>query len=58
MGCQQTAHRNISVYQQVKMRISLKYMIEGMLKIPSREKTNETLKLLPDVFCFMYITVT
>jgi hypothetical protein len=30
------------------MRISLKYMIEGMLKIPSREKTNETGGVLAD----------
>ena len=40
------------------MRISLKYMIEGMLKIPSREKTNATGGVLADVFCFVYVTVT
>jgi len=54
MGCQQIALRNISAYLQVKMRISLKYMIEGMLKIPSREKTNATGGVLADMFCFIY----
>jgi hypothetical protein len=58
MGCQQTAHRNISAYQQVKMRISLKYMIEGMPKIPGREKTNKTGNILAYTFCFVYVTVT
>jgi len=58
MGCQQTALRNISAYLQVKMRISLKYMIEGMLKIPIREKTNAARGVLADVFCFIYVTIT
>jgi len=58
MGCRQTALRNISAYLQVKMRISLKYMIEGMLKIRSREETNETGGVLADMFSFVYVTVT
>jgi len=39
------------------MRISLKYMIEGMLKIPSREKINAAEDVLADVLCFVYVTV-
>lgn len=40
------------------MRISLKYMIEGMLKIPSMENTIETGGVLADMFCLVYVTVT